>query len=449
MKLFSGVLVGLLLPKIIGVTDYGYYKTYTLYIHYVGLLHFGISDGIYLIFGGKDYEQLNRDKFRFYSKFFIILEAVISVILFMVSLLFLSGENRFIFSCVAAYLFANNVAGYYQMISQITGRFQELSRRNVIQSAMVSISVIGLYFLQHCLQQKITYKPYTMIYTILIVLLAIWYMWTYREITFGKETEWKKSWREIITFIKSGFPLTIANLCATFILALDRQFVNILFDTDTYAIYAFAYNMLALVTTAVSAISTVLYPKLKRTDTYTLQKNYSKLVGSIACLVSIMLSVYFPLCGFVKCVLPEYTDSLLIFRVIFPGLLISSVIQIVMHNYYKALGLNHVFFLNSVMVLLISAVANYAAYKIWGTTLSISTASIIVMIFWYIKGDFYFAKKYGIRWKENALYILTIMLIFYLVTAISNVVVGCMAYLFVCGAITAVFLKKNIFADVD
>lgn len=60
--LFSGVLVGFLLPKIIGITDYGYYKTYTLYATYVGMFHFGISDGIYLKYGGKDYSQLDRYK---------------------------------------------------------------------------------------------------------------------------------------------------------------------------------------------------------------------------------------------------------------------------------------------------------------------------------------------------------------------------------------------------
>ena len=35
--LLSGILVGFLLPKIIDQVDYGYYKTFTLYIAYIGL----------------------------------------------------------------------------------------------------------------------------------------------------------------------------------------------------------------------------------------------------------------------------------------------------------------------------------------------------------------------------------------------------------------------------
>ena len=66
IKLFAGVVVGFILPKIIGVSDYGYHKTFTLYATYVSLLSFGIVDGIYLKYGGKNYDQLNREQFRLY-----------------------------------------------------------------------------------------------------------------------------------------------------------------------------------------------------------------------------------------------------------------------------------------------------------------------------------------------------------------------------------------------
>ena len=40
IALLSSVAVGLLLPKIFSVTDYGYFKMFTLYAVYTGLLHF-------------------------------------------------------------------------------------------------------------------------------------------------------------------------------------------------------------------------------------------------------------------------------------------------------------------------------------------------------------------------------------------------------------------------
>lgn len=86
--MLSGILVGLLLPKILGVTDYGYYRTFTLYTSYVGLFHFGFSDGIYLKYGGKRYDELNKEQFRFYSHFIIGLEFLISLMIFIVSIFF-------------------------------------------------------------------------------------------------------------------------------------------------------------------------------------------------------------------------------------------------------------------------------------------------------------------------------------------------------------------------
>ena len=61
IQLFSGVLIGFLLPRIIGKIDYGYYKTLTLYTSYIGLFALGITDGIYLKFCGKKYDELDKE----------------------------------------------------------------------------------------------------------------------------------------------------------------------------------------------------------------------------------------------------------------------------------------------------------------------------------------------------------------------------------------------------
>lgn len=401
--LLSGVLVGFLLPKIVGVTDYGYYKTYTLYATYIGMFHFGITDGIYLKFGGKDYSTLNRNKFRFYSKAFFIIEICMALILFAVSMFFVHGEYQFIFSFLALYLVFHNITGYYQGISQATSRFGELSSRNIIQSVLISLAIIGMLEAQQFIGISVNYRTYTILYTIVLMVLTIWYISTYRDITFGRLQN--SYWKDILQFIGIGFPLMLANLCSSLILTLDRQFVNILFDTQTYAIYAFAYNMLSLVTTATSAISTVLYPKLRQTDNLTLERQYSNLISAIMSLVFGCLLVYFPLALFVNWYLPKYVESLVIFRIIFPGLVISSAITIVMHNYYKTLGINLQFFIKTVIVLLVSGIANYIAYIMFKSTSAISVASIATMVFWYGFVEIYFVRNYRIKWIKNFSYL--------------------------------------------
>ncbi len=444
VKLFSGVLVGFLLPKIIGISDYGYYKTFTLYASYVGLFGIGIVDGIYLKYGGKSYHDLDRKKFRLFSKVIIVIQLLFCFLGIIVALILFEDDLSFIFICVAVYLFVGNVTGYYQIISQITGRFTELSFRNIIYSVLTAISVLALWLAGRFFHLEISYRYYTFLYVAIFALLAIWYSYTYRDITFGKSSKLSNQLNEIACFIKSGIPLLIANLCSTLVLTLDRQFVNILFDNTTYAIYAFAYNMLALVTTATGAISTVIYPVLRNKSNDELIKQYPELISLILVIVFVCLLGYFPLCWFVDLFLPQYHDSLAIFRIIFPGLSISSAITIVMHNYYKIIGENMRYFIYSVLALFISTIANYCAYTIWKTTASISIASVFTLIVWYIIVERYFVKRFKIPWVKNILYLVTMLLAFYVITGTSNYYIGFIVHTLVSITITFLFNKKRV-----
>jgi O-antigen/teichoic acid export membrane protein len=448
-KLFSGVLVGFLLPKILGITDYGYYKTFTLYATYVGMFHFGICDGIYLMFGGKDYDELDRYKFRFYTVFLIALELIVSIILTIVSIATLPGELKFVFICLSLYLFSNNITVYFQFISQITSRFGELSIRNIIQSCLTTTSIIFLWFLYKFTDSVITYKLFTVIYVLITVILSVWYLFTYREITIGKRTSLKNAYKDIFKFLQLGFPLMIANLCSTLILTLDRQVVNIYFDKETYAIYAFAYNMLSLVTTATAAISTVLYPTLKRTDESELKKSYSGLINLVLVMVFGCMLAYYPLCLFVSWFLPKYIDSLKIFRIAFPGIAFSSAITIVMHNYYKTLQVNLIFFIKGILILIVSLAANVSAYFIFHTPESISIASLISMIIWYVISEEYFIRKFKINWFKNFSYLLIMTFVFYCVSIIKNYYFGFAIQFLLFLLITYVFNYKMINSKID
>ena len=101
--ILAGVVAGFLLPKIIGVTNYGYYKTFSLYISYVSIFQFGIMEGIYLKFGGIDYDQLDKKLFRFYSQFLVLLEFFTSIFFVIISLLVFNNDYQFIFVCVSLF----------------------------------------------------------------------------------------------------------------------------------------------------------------------------------------------------------------------------------------------------------------------------------------------------------------------------------------------------------
>lgn len=445
LTILSGVLAGFVLPKIMGVTDYGYYKIFTLYYTYVGILSFGFVDGIYLLFAGKNYDSLDKNKFLLFTRFMCIFQIIITIIITGISLIFIKSYYGFIFMFIGIGLITNNITSYYQYISQITYRFKELAIRNTIKSLLTIISILILLFIYEFYDiDVITYQIYIYVFTSINIFLLIWYIYSYKDITFGKIRNKIEIKREIFHIFRVGMPLLLSNLVGTLILTIDRQFVSILFDTDTYSIYAFAYNMLNLVTTAISAISTVLYPSLKVKTEDELKDNYDKLNGIIFIIVATCMLAYFPLVLIVNWFLPEYKNSLIIFQVIFPSLLFNTSITVVMSNYYKSLNLVNSYFVKSITALLLAFIANMIAYYTFKTPISISIASVIVSIIWYFMMEVTIIKRWKTIYIKNTLFSLLVLICFYVITYfIKNIYVSGFTYLSSLIILIVIFQKNN------
>ena len=448
--LLAGILVGFIIPKLMengdSTADYGYYKIFTLYLLYVGLFHFGFCDGIYLLYGGKSFEELEKSKFRTYSKFFLVFQIIITTIITSIAMCFVKTHYGFIFVFLGINLLAENVTNYYQFISQITGRFTELSFRNIIKSTLTIIAVIVLYILWKVgVITYLQYKIFIVITSSISIALAIWYVITYRSITFGKSNSLKEEKKDIIKLFLVGLPLLIANLVVNLILNIDRQFVSILYDEQIYSSYAFAYNMLNLITTATTAIGIVLYPTLKRLNEEKLKTNYNTFIAIIAMFVAFCLAAYYPLVFIVETWLSKYSRALPVFRVIFPGLMLTSCISMIMLNYYKSIGASKKYFIISIIVLALSFVANLIAYLIFNKPVAISVASVIVMIIWYFVAEFALVRKWKINTLKNILYIALIMVSFYLIAyLINNIFIGFGLYLGAYVLITLIFYFRLI-----
>jgi hypothetical protein len=92
--MLSTALVILIVPKLIGIQEYGYWQLYLFYSFYVGFLHFGWNDGIYLRYGGKEYLEL--DKKLFFSQFWMqaLFQSIILLIMNFYFQIFVENTDR-------------------------------------------------------------------------------------------------------------------------------------------------------------------------------------------------------------------------------------------------------------------------------------------------------------------------------------------------------------------
>ena len=54
----TSFIIGFILPAVLSVADYGYYREYTLYLSFAYLVNLGFNDGIYIKYGGAEKEKI-------------------------------------------------------------------------------------------------------------------------------------------------------------------------------------------------------------------------------------------------------------------------------------------------------------------------------------------------------------------------------------------------------
>lgn len=62
VSIIVSFILGLVVPKYIDEYQYAYWQTFVLYFGYIGVVAFGLLDGIVLRYSQYDYEELDKHK---------------------------------------------------------------------------------------------------------------------------------------------------------------------------------------------------------------------------------------------------------------------------------------------------------------------------------------------------------------------------------------------------
>ncbi|MBR0343075.1 MAG: oligosaccharide flippase family protein [Oscillospiraceae bacterium] len=444
ISLLTGILVGFFIPKMMGVMGYANYKIYTLYLTYLALTSLGLGDGLYLKFAGKDKEELEKETIRYYTRRYYIQIFGFFVVGVLATFFFIPYEYRFISIALCFTILSSQTVGLHQNFSMLTSRFGEYSKRIVIKSACTALFVIALFMFYRITGNEVSYEIYITGVIAIEYALAIWYIFTYKEFNFGS-TKQQPGQEKYIKVLLVGFPLLLSNMAGSIFLNLDRQFVSILFPKETYAMYAFAYNMFTLVTTMTSAVSLVLFPSMRRIENFDVKSYIQKYLSLFSILVVFCMIVYFPLSVIVVWFLDKYIESIEILRIILPGLVLSSCVTVIFLNFYKLENKVKHYFVKTLISIGFSALMNYLAWTFFHDYKAISWASIISLMFWYGLAVEYFVRTYKVTIVKNILYIMTMFLAFYTLTYfVSNPYLGTMLYLIVFVIIVSVFYPGKV-----
>lgn len=442
--LISQILVGLVLPIVLSIDGFGNYRIFMLYGTYASLLHFGFVDGILVKFGGKSYSDFRKEDVISLFIFFMIMEMIISIIIIVISLSFFDGKYRLIFISVGIYTFFLNMVTAFQYYSQAIMKFKLVASMSSIQAILntINIAIPSLIIFGFHWIKSLNYNTYIYMYICTYLILLCVYVYSYFHNCSNLKISLSFNKSQIYEIFKIGFPITIASQIGNITLNLDNQFVSLFFPTQEFAKYAFSYNLISLTIAIVLAISTVLFPYLNRESKDSLIKNYSKSMAFMLIFIYSTLYSYYPIEFIVKFILPQYIGSLSFFRILLPGVAITTSISTIIFNHYKVTGDMKIYLTNGIYSLLISLVIYFLCYSIFHSSISLAFASIVALFIWFILEDYSFRAKYNVIRYKDYFYMFFCTITFQLSVKVMSTIVSILFYTLIYIILSYLFEKE-------
>jgi len=333
VSLVVSALVVVIVPKLIGVAEYGFWQLYLFYSSYVGFLHFGWNDGIYLRYGGKDYQDL--DKKLFFSQFYMLvfLELIIAFVITIISIVILHDENRmFILQMTALCLLATNVRFMLLYILQCTNRIKEYAQITILDKIIYCCLIIVLLL--------IGVREYKLMVAADLVgrfISLLYAMHCCRDMVFNRISAFYFSIKETIENISVGIKLMFANIASMFIIGIVRFGIERCWSIATFGKVSLTLNVSSIIMLFINAVGTIMFPILRRTDEKKLPSIYLTMRDFLMVILLGALLIYYPFQAALSTWLPQYADSLIFMALLFPMCIYEGKMALLINTYLNTL----------------------------------------------------------------------------------------------------------------
>jgi O-antigen/teichoic acid export membrane protein len=411
IQFLIGVVNGFLIPAVLEIDQYAYLKTFTLYTSYVGVLHFGFNDGIYLKYGGRKRHEIDLSSLKYERNFLLKFQLVVTLIFIVLGVL----KKDFIIISFALTIVPSNLRTFFDFLYQAMGEFSVYSKIAVIYPiSLLTFNLIIIFVLN-----SKSYIPFVISYLIALYLPYLVYEIEYNRSFKINNVAVGKDFSEIKMLFKIGIFIMLGNLSTLLVYSLDRWFVKLWLTIEDFAFYSFAVSLMSVINLVISSVAMTFYPYLSRGYTESLLnklKSYLIIVGSISS------TSYFIIGLIVKVFLFKYVKSLDIISILFASFPATAIISVLYTNLYKVNKLERKYFRTVVTILIISFTLNTIALSIGHNSQSIALATTITFYIWL----FYSLKDFrDLRFHQKEFLFLVVYLsLFFICTLVLGFMEG-------------------------
>jgi len=388
----SMVLV-MFVPKLLGVTEYSYWQLYVFYASYVGFFHLGWADGIYLKFGGKKYEDLDKGYFHVQFWMLTILEIFIAIAIAVFSMFFVAEKSRqLIFLAVGLCCVFQIPRTFLQYVLQTTNKIVNYARNFLLEkmvyaALVVVVLALGVRSFPALIAADLIARAFTLV---LLVREC-------RDIIFTRCGQWRQGFKESIDNISIGIKLMFANIASQLLLGIIRWGIERNWSIETFGKVSLSITASNLLMVFISAVSIVLYPMLRTISPEKYGEMYKSMRDILMVFVAGLLVIYYPAKVILSWWLPQYAESLKYMALLFPMCVFESKMTMLVSTYLKALRKEKaIMFINVGVVLLTVIFAVICIYGLDNLTLTITSLPILMGVRSCI-GEIVIAKEINIK----------------------------------------------------
>lgn len=334
VSLGISVFMVMFVPKFLSVDDYGLWQLFLFYFSYLGFLHFGWEDGIYLRYAGKNFKDL--DSMTFAGQFYgiIALQIILLILVIGVSNILLVDpiKKTALTSaiCLAPLVNFNTLCNF---IMQITNRIKEYARLLLAERILFFIGVLLSLLVWQ--QNEFRYMYYAKIFSLVSVTLLSSYLC--KRLLKPKLPCIKVFIYESKENLVVGSKLMLANIAGMLIIGIVRYGISVGWDIATFGKISLTLGISNFLMVFISSISVVFFPIIKRMDESKRADSYQMIRTGFDVILFGILITYYPLKYILTWWLPKYADSLIYMSILFPICVFTSKLSLLVNTYLKSM----------------------------------------------------------------------------------------------------------------
>ena len=409
ISVILGIVRILLLPTLLGISYFGYWQVYFLYVAFLGIFALGFNDGIYLKYGKYDYKDLPFGLFRRNIQIFIAMQLVLSILVYIFVLFEHDINKQFALTWVVINIPVVGLTGVLIYIYQITNQMKKYSIYSVIDKVVMIVMVITMIFTDYS-DFKILIILDTVVRLIILFLMVI----DCKELFLGEKVAFKNAFPEYFDNIRVGINLLLANLVGMLILGYGRILLERTSSIEVFSTYSFAMSTINLVLVMITSIAVVIYPLLSRYS-FEKSKGYFVLINkAIFIFIPILMGIYFPVEKLIIHKFNEYSGSIVYLPILFVIIYVQSKMQVLINNYYKLLRKERELFKANVIGFILAIVIITPLYYLTNSVFYIALGTLIAMYIRMVLSERYIAGEISNTEKLNCIKEFGVLTIFLL-----------------------------------